>query len=80
MIGNDGAEDTWDNDGVENSPDDEMKAKNRGAHLVTPAGTMTGLKDCTVCVCVPMCVCELVRTTQSSIGKFQTYSFPSPFH
>lgn len=22
MIGNDGAEDTWDNDGVENSPDD----------------------------------------------------------
>lgn len=28
MIGNDGAEDTWDNDGVENSPHDKMKAQN----------------------------------------------------
>lgn len=78
MIGNDGAEDTWDNDGVANSPDDKMKAQNRGVHLVTPAGTMTGLKARTACVCV--CVPELVWTTLSIIGKFQTYSISSPFH
>lgn len=52
MRGNDGAEDTWDNDGVANSPDDKMKALNRGVHLVTPAGTMTGLKACSACVCI----------------------------
>lgn len=62
MIGNDGAEDTWDNDGVANSPDDEMKAQCRGAHLVTPAGTMTGLRLALCeCVCVnaslPVCMC-----------------------
>lgn len=28
MIGNDGAGDTWDNDGVANAPDEKMKAHN----------------------------------------------------
>lgn len=56
-----------------------MKGQNRGAHLVTPAGTMTGLKACTacVCICVHVYVCQLVW---SRIGKFQTQSIPSPFH
>lgn len=48
MIGNDGAEDTWDNDGVANSPDDEMKAQCRGG---TPGHTCWDndrLKACAV--------------------------------
>lgn len=64
MIGNEGAEDTWDNDGVANSPDDKMKAQNRGLHLVTPAGTMTGLKACAVCVSTGVYVCARVNHNQ----------------
>lgn len=34
MMGNDGVEDTLDNDGGAKSPDDEMKAQNTWTHLL----------------------------------------------